>query len=60
MARGACCLWSVWADLPVPGVCGSALRQVFFCSGRTLVGGTRAWGDELRFPKTIPWGDIGV
>ena len=24
------------------GVCGSALRQVFFCSGRTLVGGTRA------------------
>ena len=26
-----------------PGVCGSALRQVFCCSGRTLVGGTRAW-----------------
>ena len=25
-----------------PGVCGSALRQVFFCSGRTLMGGTRA------------------
>ena len=25
-----------------PGVCDSALRQVFFCSGRTLVGGTRA------------------
>ena len=24
-----------------PGVCGSALRQVFCCSGRTLVGGTR-------------------
>ena len=41
-------------------VCYSALRQVFFCSGRTLVGGTRAWGDELRFPKTIPWEDIGV
>ena len=26
-----------------PGVCNSALRQVFFCSGRILVGGTRAW-----------------
>ena len=26
-----------------PGVCDSALRQVFFYSGRTLVGGTRAW-----------------
>ena len=26
-----------------PGVCDSALRQVFFCSGRTVVGGTRAW-----------------
>ena len=25
-----------------PRVCGSILRQVFFCSGRTLVGGTRA------------------
>ena len=26
-----------------PRVCDSALRQVFFCSGRTLVGGTHAW-----------------
>ena len=26
-----------------PGVCDSALRQVFFCSSRILVGGTRAW-----------------
>ena len=26
-----------------PGVCDSALRQVFFCSSRTLVGGTGAW-----------------
>ena len=25
-----------------PEVCGTALRQVFFCSGRILVGGTRA------------------
>ena len=25
-----------------PRVCDSALTQVFFCSGRTLVGGTRA------------------
>ena len=25
------------------GVCDSVLRQVFFCSGRTMVGGTRAW-----------------
>ena len=25
-----------------PGVCGSALRQVFFSSGWTLVGGTHA------------------
>ena len=34
---------SVWADLPVPGFVGPALRQVFFCSGRIPVGGTRAW-----------------
>ena len=34
---------SVWADLPVPGFVGAALRQVFFCSGRIPVGGTRAW-----------------
>ena len=26
-----------------PRVCHSALRQVFFDSGWTLVGGTRAW-----------------
>ena len=26
-----------------PRVCDSALRQVFFCSGSILVGGTRAW-----------------
>ena len=25
-----------------PGVCDSARKQVFFCSGRILVGGTRA------------------
>ena len=26
-----------------PGVCDSALTKVFFCSVRTLVGGTRSW-----------------
>ena len=25
-----------------PGVCDSALRQVFFCTGRILLGGTHA------------------
>ena len=26
-----------------PRVCDSALRNLLFCSGRTLVGGTHAW-----------------
>ena len=26
-----------------PGVCNSALRKVYFCSGRTLVGGIYSW-----------------
>ena len=26
-----------------PGVCDSALRNLLFCSGRTLVGGTHTW-----------------
>ena len=39
---------SVWLVVWVGGsgglrVCDSALKQVFFCSGRTLVGGTCAW-----------------
>ena len=35
--------WSVWADLPVPGFVGPALRQVLLCSGRIPVGGTHPW-----------------
>ena len=40
---------SVWLVVWVggsasPRVCDSVLKQVFFCSGRTLVGGTCAWG----------------
>ena len=26
-----------------PGVCDSALSNLLFCSGRTLMGGTHAW-----------------
>ena len=36
-------MWFGWADLPVPSFVGSALRQVFFCSGRIPMGGTHAW-----------------
>ena len=35
-------MWSVWADLPVPGFVVSALTQDFFCSGRIPVGDIRA------------------
>ena len=35
-------VWFVWADLPVPGLVGPALRQVFLYSGRIPVGGTCA------------------
>ena len=31
VARGACCVVSVWADLPVPGGCVPVLRQGFIC-----------------------------
>ena len=41
VARGACCLWTVWADLPVPDVVGPALRQGFFCRVRIPMGSTR-------------------
>ena len=33
-------MWSTWADLLVTGFGGSALRQVFCCGRRILLGGT--------------------
>ena len=42
VARGACCFVVCVGGSTGPRVGGSALRQVFYCSGRTLVGGTRA------------------
>ena len=57
---GACCSWSVWVDLPVPKVVILNLGRFSF-----VVAGLR-WealvpgGGELRLPKTIPKGGIGV
>ena len=60
VARGACCLWSVWTDLPVSEfVILHWSRFSFVVAGfwwEALMPG----GGELRFPKTIPGGDIGV
>ena len=41
-------MWSMWADLPIPGFVGPALRYVFHCSGRIPVGGTGAWWRSVK------------
>ena len=60
VARGACCLWSVWADLPVPEFVILHLDRFPFVVAALWWKALMPGGGELWFPKPIPRGDISI